>query len=277
MTTRGVLVVGATGTQGGAVTERLLESSRGYDVSALTRDPHSTTALQLGDRGVTVTEGDLWEPDSLATAMESVDAVFAMTDFWEAGYDAEVTQGTNLVNAAAQSDVEQFVFSSALGAGHATGVPMLESKAGIEAQVDRLDCQTTVIRPSYLMQNFELRRDDIEDGTLALPLAPGTRLPIADATDLGRLVDMVLSNPDRYTDTTVPLAGDELTLREMAAAFAEALGQDVNPVHLPIDIARSEGGDAYANLFEWYNQSVPGGIVGHLRSQFEVTPNSLAE
>jgi uncharacterized protein YbjT (DUF2867 family) len=102
MAARGVLVVGATGTQGGAVVECLHGTASELDVVALTREPDGEAARELAERGVTVVQGDLWKPGTLVDAMAEVEAVFAMTDFWEGGFDGEVTQGVNLVNAARQ-------------------------------------------------------------------------------------------------------------------------------------------------------------------------------
>ena len=87
MSTRGVLVVGATGTQGGAVARRLLDDDHDFEVYGLTRDPSSRAARHLAERGVRIVRGNLWEPSTLVSAMEPVDAVYGMTDYWEAGSD----------------------------------------------------------------------------------------------------------------------------------------------------------------------------------------------
>ncbi len=276
MTIRGVLVVGATGTQGGAVADRLLADDRAIDVYALTRDPSSPAARKLAERGAIVVQGNLWEPQMLVDAIEPVDAVFAMTDFWEAGFDGEVTQGINLANVAARADIDHFVFSSVAGAAGNTQVPVIESKARIETHVRSLDLPATILRPSYFMQTFELRREDVVDGTLALPLAPGTRLPLTDAADLGRLVARIFESPEQYRGAEIPLASEELTLSEMAAAFGEALNQEMEAVHIPIDVVRSQYGDAYARLFEWYNRDAPAGLVGRLTQHVDFTPTPLS-
>ncbi|AUV84253.1 hypothetical protein C2R22_22125 (plasmid) [Salinigranum rubrum] len=68
-----VLVVGATGRQGGAVADHLLSSGyRDFDVHALTRSPESDRAQALGDQGATLVEGNLLEkslkPSTRSTA-----------------------------------------------------------------------------------------------------------------------------------------------------------------------------------------------------------------
>ncbi|MFD1585513.1 NmrA/HSCARG family protein [Halorientalis brevis] len=276
MTIRGVLVVGATGTQGGAVARRLLADDREIDVYALTRDPSSTAARKLAEQGAIVVKGDLWKPHTLVDAIEPVDAVFAVTDYWEAGFDGEVTQGINVANVAARADVDHFVFSSVAGADQHTQVPVLDAKARIERHVRRLDLPATILRPSYFMQNFELRREDVTDGTLALPLAPGTRLPLTDAADVGRLVARLLETPAQYQGAEIPVASEEVTLGEMAEAFGAALHREMETVHIPIDVVRSQHGDAYARLFEWYNRDAPAGLVAQFKRHVDFAPTPLS-
>lgn len=59
--TRAILVTGATGKQGGAVIDALLESETGstYRIVAVTRNAASSKAKSLASRGVIVIQGDL--------------------------------------------------------------------------------------------------------------------------------------------------------------------------------------------------------------------------
>ena len=52
-----ILVVGATGRQGGAVVQHLIRNN--YTVKALTRTPDSISALRLLSNGVSVIKGDM--------------------------------------------------------------------------------------------------------------------------------------------------------------------------------------------------------------------------
>jgi uncharacterized protein YbjT (DUF2867 family) len=66
-----MLVLGATGQQGGAVTDALL--ARNTDVRALLRATDTAGAARLGERGVATVTGSLDDTDSLAAAMDGVD------------------------------------------------------------------------------------------------------------------------------------------------------------------------------------------------------------
>jgi uncharacterized protein YbjT (DUF2867 family) len=50
----------------------------------------------------------------------------------------------------------------------------------------------------FFMQNFEGQREDITDGTLALPLAEGVSLQMVDVDNIGALAGEALADPDRY-------------------------------------------------------------------------------
>lgn len=72
-----IAVVGATGQQGGAVTDALL--ARGARVRALVRDPGAARAVSLAERGVELAPGDLSHAESLDKFLAGADAAFAVT------------------------------------------------------------------------------------------------------------------------------------------------------------------------------------------------------
>lgn len=83
-------VLGATGTQGGAVTRKLLGAS--FPVRALVRDPASARPQALSDVGAQLIDGDLLDKASLARAFEGVEAVYAITTPFEHGADEGLRQ-----------------------------------------------------------------------------------------------------------------------------------------------------------------------------------------
>jgi uncharacterized protein YbjT (DUF2867 family) len=111
-----VLVAGATGLTGQQVVHHLREN--GYRVVALVRDT-AKAREQLGAE-VELRQGDVKDPATLAAAMSGVDAV--ISSIGARGKDGpdrpEMVdyQGVvNLVNAAAEADVGQFVLVSSRG------------------------------------------------------------------------------------------------------------------------------------------------------------------
>lgn len=252
--TRSVLVTGATGNQGGAVVDHLLAAETDFAVSGLTRDATSDAATALSDRGVTVVEGDLNDPDSLRDHVAGVDAVFAVTNFWTQGYETQVQQGKNLADVAAEADVDQFVFSGVGSHELETGVPHFDSAWEIEQYAADLDLPMTVLQPVFFFQNLEAFAEDVvDDDTIALPLAEGVSLQMIDVDDLGHAAAVAFADPDRFVGERFELAGDERTLAETAAVLSEVTGRDVEAYHVPIEEAYDSFGEEFTVMCEWFN------------------------
>ncbi|MBX0323243.1 NmrA/HSCARG family protein [Halomicroarcula sp. F13] len=254
-TVSSVLVTGATGNQGGAVVDHLLASDDDFDVYGLTRDATSETAQSLADRGVTMVEGDLYDPESFRDHVAAVDAVFAVTNFWTEGYDRQVEQGQNLADVAAEEGVDQFVFSGVGGHERDTGIPHFDSAWEIEQYARDLDLPMTVLQPVFFYQNLEgFVESIVEDGTLAFPLAEGVSLQMVDVADVGHAAAVAFERPDEFVGERYELAGDEKTLSETAAIISEVSGQEVEPYHVPIEDAYDDFGEEFTVMCEWFNE-----------------------
>ncbi len=95
---RKVLVIGATGRQGGAVVRHLLP--KGWKLIALTRNPQSHAAQSLARQGLELFHGDLEDAASVARAAAGVYGIYSVQDFWAVGARREVQQGKNVADAA---------------------------------------------------------------------------------------------------------------------------------------------------------------------------------
>lgn len=251
---RTVLVVGATGNQGGAVVDHLLDADDPYAVRGLTRDPDSDAARILADRGVEVVRGDLEERASLGAAVDGADAAFVVTNYWAAGYDGQRRQCENVADALADADVEHVVFTGAGYHDRDLGLRSMEPAHEAERYMRDLNLPLTVLRPVWFMHNLEPAAEEILDGTLALPLEPDVRFQMVDVDDVARATLTVLRAPEEFVGQSLDLAGDEHTLGEMADIASRVTGVDVDPVTVPLETAREEWGDQMANLFAWFNE-----------------------
>lgn len=248
-----VLVTGATGKQGGAVARRLLDE--GFYVRALTRDPNKPEARALAERGAEVVEGDLNDRATLDRALEGVHGVFSVQNFFEAGYDGEVRQGVTLADAAKATGVSHFVYSSVGSAHRKTGIPHFESKFEIEEHVRAIGLAHTVLRPVFFMDNWVLfGREQILSGTLSQPLDPDKSLQQIAVDDIGVFAAIALKNPDGWLGRAVDLAGDELTMPEMADVFGRIIGREVHYVQMPMEQTRQSVGEEGAKMYEWFNE-----------------------
>ena len=148
---RVVLVVGATGKQGGAVARSLLD--RGFQVRGLTRNPQKPEAQALTEQGAEVVQGDMEDRSAMDRVLDGAYGVFSVQNFWETGYDREVQQGKTVADAAKAAGVEHFVYSSVGSAHRQTDIPHFESKWEVEEHVRQIGLPYTILRPVFFMQN----------------------------------------------------------------------------------------------------------------------------
>ena len=126
-----IVVVGASGHQGGSVVSTFL-SERGWRIRGLTRNRNSPAAQALSARGVEMVNADLDNVASLTAAFQGAHAIFSVLDFWtgfrdpanqsklkpgqtmlEWAHDYELQQGKNVFAAAAQiKGLERLIFSA---------------------------------------------------------------------------------------------------------------------------------------------------------------------
>jgi uncharacterized protein YbjT (DUF2867 family) len=232
-----VLVLGATGGQGGAVVNELL--ARGAHVRALVRRPDTPSVRRLGERGVQAAVGSLDDRIALGAAMRGVAGVFAVTTPFEAGVDAEVGQGRAIVAAAGDEQVPHLVFSSVAGADQHSGVPHFESKAIIETELAASGVPYTITAPTYFFDNALGSADRVYAGILDLPLPPNRPLQQLARPNLGAFVAKVVGNPETYAGQRIELASDAATPAQMAEVLSAALGRPVRHEQTPLESIRN--------------------------------------
>jgi uncharacterized protein YbjT (DUF2867 family) len=247
-----ILVVGATGNQGGAVTAAAL--AMGYSVVAFTRDPGGDREAALVNRGVDLAAGSLDDTDSITSAANGVDAMFAMTTPY-AGLDTEIRHGSNIAEAAAAADVPHLVFSSVADADNDTRIGHFASKWAIEENIREIGLPATVVAPVFFMDNFlfPTNTSDIADGRLRQAIRADQPLQMVTARDIGRIATMVIGDPDRFIGERISIAGDELTGPEMAGILSKATGRPVEYQVQPDEELDAMGPD-WRRMYEWFNE-----------------------
>jgi uncharacterized protein YbjT (DUF2867 family) len=201
---RTILVSGATGQQGGAVLRHLRE--RHFPVRALTRDANSPKARTLMTPGVEPVSADLDNPASLSRTLEDVYGVYSVQSFTD-NQEEEVRQGNNLIDAANRAAISHFVYSSVGAADAHTGIPHFESKGRIEEHLRDAGLPYTIFRPVSFMENWLGAKDQIDAGTLSLPLKPETRLQMIAVDDIGVFVAKSFEHSGHWNGKIYELAG----------------------------------------------------------------------
>jgi uncharacterized protein YbjT (DUF2867 family) len=260
-----VLVTGATGRQGGAAAHHLRD--RGFLIRVLTRNPDQPKARAFVGHGSEVVRGDLGDPISLTRALDGVYGVFSVQQL-NTDVQAEIHEGTNLADAAMRSRISHFVYSSVGAADQNTGIPFFDSKFQIEQHVRGTGLPYTILRPVFFMENWLGARAHIEQGTLALPLSPDTRLQMIAVDDIGAFVATAFEHPGRWQGRAADIAGDELSMTELAGAFSRITGREVRYVQMSWEEFEQRSGHNMTVMFRWFENVGYHVDIASLRQQY---------
>jgi uncharacterized protein YbjT (DUF2867 family) len=247
-----ILVTGATGQQGGATLRHLRKA--GFPVRALTRHPDEPQARALAGQVVELAQGDMDDRISLTRALDDAYGVFSVQNSHTAGIEGEIRQGIQLADLARTSNIEQFVYSSVGSADQRTGIPHFDSKFRIEEHIRATGMHYTIVRPVFFMENWLGMRQTIEAGTLSLPLSPTTRLQMIATDNIGGAVAAAFEHPKKWQNRVVELAGDELSMTELAAVFSTVSGREVRYVQAPWDEFEKQAGKEMTLMYRWFEE-----------------------
>jgi uncharacterized protein YbjT (DUF2867 family) len=251
---RRILVLGATGRQGGAVARHLLAA--GWEVRALARDLNKDAAQNLKRQGVEIVQGDLNHLASLRTAMEGVYGVFSALSSTEAGVAVEERQGKAVADVAKEAGVSHFVYSSVGGAERESGIPHFESKWHVENYLHERGLPVTILRPAFFMDNFRSIVSEEADQTLSIKMAlrPETVLQMIAVDDIAAFAALAFEQKTMFPGKEIEIAGDELTPVQIAEVFQRVLGKPVRFIEVPVEQLRRVNAEM-GSMFAWFNQS----------------------
>ena len=266
-----VFVAGATGAQGGATTNALLE--RGHSVIAITRNPNSDAAKALASRGVDVRTGDYADTDSIERAAAGADAAFAVTTSFEAGTDAEIEFGKTLVSALNDAGVGHIVFSSVGGADKNTGIAHFEGKYEIEKHLVSLGVPYTIAGPVFFMENMlaPWGLPALKEGTFAAGM-PGDRpLQQIAVQNIGDFAAALIDRGEAVFGKRYDIAGDVLTNEALVVLLSKAADREITYQGFPPDSLREQSDDL-ADMFDWFDKVGYSADIPALRQEFSDVP-----
>ncbi|KIJ61553.1 hypothetical protein HYDPIDRAFT_115710 [Hydnomerulius pinastri MD-312] len=247
MSTRVVAVFGATGTQGSSVVKALLNDGT-FVPRVVTRNPNSEKALKLKELGAEVAQADLWDVPSLKSAMNGVEAVYGVTDYYDPknsaeGHTSEMLLGQNLVDAAVEANVKYFIWSSLphstrVSNGKYPNVYHFDNKANVEDYLRDSNLPHSIIHTGWFSENtwnyYNLTRSsDSSSYELIVPkYDPSSAQYITWVErDLGQCALALLkhykdSEAD-VLDETFYAVSEKMTYTQFASVLQKALGKPV--------------------------------------------------
>ncbi len=269
-----IAVVGATGTQGGALVRAILSEPQGpFAVRALARNANSQKAQELKRLGAEVVAADIDNVNSLKLAFHGVYGVFCVTFYWEHCMpEREMAQAAAMAQAARNAGATHVIWSTLEDTRKLVPlkdnrlptimekykVPHFDGKGASNDAFRQIGLPTTYMLGSFYWENLiymQMGPKKQADGTFVFALPLGEkRLPGIAADDIGKCAFGIFKRGAQFIGKTVGIAGEHLTGKQMAASLTRALGQKVVYQHVPFDEYRGLDFPAakdLANMFQF--------------------------
>lgn len=224
-----IVVTGATGHLGRLVVESLLE--RGVPAGEIVATGRSTAKLaDLADRGVVVRRADYTDPVSLKEAFDGADKVLLVSSS-EVGQ--RYAQHVNAVDAARDAGVGLVAYTSITRA-NSSGMVLAEEHRATEEYLRESGMPFVLLRNNWYLENYTDQLPVVLEQQTLVGSAGLGRVSAATRADLATAAAVVLDT-DGHEGAVYELAGQPVTLTEVAAAITEVTGRDVTYVDLPTE------------------------------------------
>lgn len=236
-----IFITSATGSQGLNLA-RLLRS-QSYPVHATTRDPTSAPSLLLLSLGVHLTTATWDDIPALTAAIAPCTHLFLNTVTSLSSIPHEHVQTSRILSIALSLGISHVIFSSALTIDRLEDVTVFDpnslvcqtllSKRATETTLKTLGFKHwTILRGASFMENYLAPKVGMygpsfaRDRLWTMALKPTDLLPIVDTRDIAKFAVAAFQNPERFHGKEVAIAGEVLSIEEIAAQLSEAIGDD---------------------------------------------------
>ena len=269
-----IVVVGATGAQGGGLVRAIQsDSSGGFTARALTRDVNSGRAKDLAGLNAEVVAADVDDPESLKRAFEGAYGAYCVTFFWaHFSPEKERAEARAMAQAAKHAGLQHVVWSTLEDTRQWVPlnddrmptlmgqykVPHFDAKGEANQFFTDLGLPVTFLLTSFYWDNFiyfGMGPKQGPDGALAITLPMGDKkLPGIASEDIGGCAYGIFKKGSEFIGKTVGVAGEHLTGEQMAAALGKALGRDVRYDAVPPEVYRGfgyPGAEDLGNMFQF--------------------------
>lgn len=247
----GMLIVGGTGTVGGAVVAELLERGEA-GLRVMTRSPEKAADLPGGVEGVVA---DLTDPLTLDGAFEGADTVFLLN----AVAMTELHEGLTALEEARRAGVGKIVYLSVHNPEKGAHIPHFASKLAIERAIRESGVRFVFLQPNNFFQNdLWLKEGILDHGVYPQPIGD-VGISRVDVRDVARAAAAALTS-DAFDGRAVPVVGPErLSGTDCARIWSEALGTEIR-----------YGGHDLAAWEEQTRAAMPAWMVYDFRIMYEL-------
>ena len=248
-----VLVTGATGQQGGALSRLLLK--RGHHVRAMSRKPDGPAAGELRKLGAEVVPGDFADRGSVERAAKGMDVAFIVATPFEKGPAAEAELGKNALDGVRAAGVPYVVYSSVSDADRKTGIPHFDSKAEIEDHLRSLGTDYSVVAPVFFMENLfaPWAAAGFGQGVFATGILPDRKLQLISLPEIAEFTTLAVEQPRTFRGKRFNIASDSATPSEIAQQLSKVVGAKITYRAIPLEQVRQQSED-FAKMYDWFNR-----------------------
>lgn len=220
-----ILVIGGTGNIGTPLVDLLKDSNENYKVLARSDESEA----KLAEMGVPTVRGALGKWPSIENVLKGIDAVFLLSSPSPDMIDLH----KGLIDRAVTAGVRKIVRLSAEAANYPDGLPAYEQHAAADDYLRASGLDHVILRPHYFMQNImEMHGSYMKEKGMFAQYLGDARIPMVDTRDVARAAFIGLTS-DKINGETLDLTGPSaISYYDVAAAFSEALSQDIQYVSL---------------------------------------------
>src|SRR6478609_7896107 len=242
-----IVVFGATGAQGGGLAHAILNDKNSeFAVRAVTRDPNSDKAKELAALGAEVVAGDVDDVESLKKVLQGAYGAYFVTFFWaHFSPEKEMAEAKNMAAAAKEAGLKHVIWSTLEDVRNYvplsdSSMPTLQGKYKVphfdgkgESDQFFIDAglPVTFLLASYYWENliyFGMGPKRGADGKLSITFPMGDKKMAGIAAgDIGKCAYGIFKAKDTFIGKRVGIAGDQLTLGDMAKEISKAIGEEV--------------------------------------------------
>lgn len=250
-----ILVIGATGTIGTHLCNRLLAAQS--DFVALVRNPRKAGAMK--DIGIKTVSGDLSDMDSLLDAMEGIEKLFLLS---VTSPDIPRLQG-NAVNVAKTKGVRHIVKVSVRGAATDAHFNLARFHGEAEQIIRDSGIPFTFLRPHSFMQNLFFDAKTIREQNVIYSSLGTGRIPMIDARDIAEVALTALTQQGHKGKSYYLTGPQAIAYKDIAEELSKGLSRKISVTRI--------------SLQGEYNQSVIAGMPLWLAEDMKIVNRDYSQ